>query len=215
MNEDADLANVHQRYVNAERPDEGIPDYFKKQLDNDVQNDLLQEAVFRELWYSDNPTHSLRSLESAFTNGRQTIGSRLDEMVEQGVLKKGSINNGDYWWIAFPDSEHPLPKDVVVHPKPEQKETSVDEFFTQSHVVIGVVALLVTAIGGAMVLFGALSLDGGSALPVPAEEILSIGLLTLFTSYIFLIIAIVVWVVNKAFVSGDDDLASVLTDTQK
>lgn len=208
MNEDTDLVNVHQRYVNAERGDEGIPDYFKQQLDNDPHNDLLQQAVFRELWYSDDSIHSLRSLESTFNESRQTVQSRLDEMVEQDILEKDSINNGDYWWINFPDSEHPLPKDVVVHPKPNREEMTVDEFFTQPYIVIGAVALLATAIGGAMVLFGALQLEEGTPLPVPAEEILTAGLWTLFISYLSLILAFAVWVMDKAF-APEEDLQSI------
>jgi hypothetical protein len=212
VNEDTDLANVHRHYVNAERGDEGLPNYFKERLDNDPQNDLLQQAVFRELWYSDDSIHSLRSLESKFNEGRQTVGSRLDEMVEQGVLKKGSINNGDYWWINFPASDGPLPKDVVVHPKPKQEEMTVNEFFNQTHVTIGAVSLLATAIGGAMVLFGALQLEGGSPLPVPVEEILTGGLLILYVSYLFLLLAVVVWIVNKAFVPEEENLRSIFAE---
>lgn len=199
MNEDPDSENVHQRYVNAERGDEGIPEYFRKRLDNDPQNDLLQEAVFRELWYSDDSIYSLRSLESTFDESRQTVSSRLDEMVEQGMLKKDSLNNGDYWWINFPKSEYPLPKDILVEPKQEYEEMTVDEFFSQSHVLIGVVSLLATAFGGAMVLFGALNLEGGVSLPIPAEQILISGLWVLMISYLALVMAIGVWVVDKAF----------------
>ena len=212
MNEDTDLANVHQRYVNAERGDEGIPDHFKERLDNDSRNDLLQQAVFGELWYSDDSIHSLRSLESKFDNSRQTVGDRLDEMVEQGILNKGSINNGDYWWISFPESGYPLPKDVVVHPKPEQEAMTVDEFFTQSYILIGAASLLATAIGGAIVLFAALQLAGSSPLPIPAEKILRGGLWTLYVSYLFLLLAVVVWVVDKAFVPEDEDMRSIFCE---
>lgn len=196
--------NVHQRYVNAERGDEGLPEYFLKQIENNPQNNLLKEAVFRELWYSDDSIHSKGSLESKFDENRQTIQSRLDEMVEQGVLKKGSINNGDYWWINFPESGQPLPKDVVVHEKPAEPEMGVDEFFKQTHVVVGVVALLATAISGAIVLFGALQLDGGLSFPIPAQDILTTGLFGLYASYILLLAAMVIWVLNQAFGSNEE-----------
>lgn len=209
MNKDSNLANVHHRYVNAERGDEGIPDYFRKRLDNNTQNELLQEAVFRELWYSDDTIHSLRSLESTFDNNRQTISDRLDEMVEQGMLRKGSINNGDYWWINFPDSEHPLPKDIVVHPQSDSDEMSVSEFFDQTHIIIGAVALLATAVGGGMVLFGVFQTMGDPLLPVPSEEVIRLGILTIFASYLFLLLAIVVWIITQAFVTEDEDIRTV------
>ncbi|WP_435196932.1 hypothetical protein [Natronomonas sp. EA1] len=185
--------------MNAERGDEGIPDYFKSRLNNDVRNDLLQEAVFRELWYSDSPVHSLGSLESKFDESRQTVGSRLNEMVEQGVLDKGSINSGDYWWIDFPESNHPLPADVAVHPKEDRDEMSVSDFFNQLHTQFGVFALLITVAGGAIVWFGALQSAGVANVPLPVADVLSVGLLTLFASYLFLLFAVVVWVVQKAF----------------
>ncbi|WP_200531082.1 hypothetical protein [Halorubrum sp. LN27] len=210
MNEDSDLANVHRHYVNAERGDEGIPDHFKKRLDNNPQNELLQEAVFRELWYSDDTIHSLRSLESIFDNNRQTISDRLDEMVEQGILKKGSINNGDYWWIKFPDSKHPLPRDIVVHPEPGSEEMSVNEFFDQTHVIIGAVALLATAVGGAMVLLGAFQTTGNTILGIPVEELLRLGVLTLLASYIFLLLAVVMWIISRSIVSKNSEIRSIL-----
>lgn len=203
MIEETDSSNIHQHYVNAERGDEGLPKYFLTKIENNPQNDLLQEAVFRELWYSDDSIHSLRSLDSKFDENRQTIQSRLDEMVEQGILKKGSINNGDYWWINFPASERPLPKDIVVHPKPSETEMTVDQFFKQTHVIVGVVALLATAISGAVVLFGALQLNGGFPLPIPAQDILTAGLFGLYTSYIFLLAGMVLWVLNQAFGSTE------------
>lgn len=200
MNEDTESVNVHRDYVNAERGDEGVPDYFLDRIENNPQNDLWKQTVFRELWYSDNTIHSLTSLEAKFDHGRQTIEDRLDDLVEQGVLKKAAMNNGNYWWINFPESEDPLPKDVVVYPLQEQdEEMSVDEFFSQSHVVIGVVALLAVAIGGAMVLFGALQLGSDPPLPVPPERILISGLWALIVSYLFLLVAVVVWVMNQAF----------------
>lgn len=212
MNEKPDSMNLHQRYVNAERGGEGIPDYFEERLVNDTRNNLLQEAVFRELWYSDKPIHSLGSLESNFDESRQTIGSRLDEMVEQGILRKGSINNGDYWWIDFPDSEQPLPKDVVVHPTSESEELTVREFFNQLHIQIGIVSLFATAVGGAVVLLGAFQLTGNSFVPVPAGEILRIGLLTLFSSYIFLLFAVVTWIVGRAFRTDGYDASSIFSN---
>jgi len=208
VTEDRDLENVHQRYVNAERGDEGIPDYFKTRLDRNTQNDLLQEAVFRELWYSDDVIHSIGSLKSRFEEGRETVRSRLDEMVEQGVLKKDSINNGDYWWIDFPESEHPLAKDVVVLPRPETEEMTLREFFNQSHVTIGAIALLATAFGGVAVLLGAFQLAGELTFPIPAAESFRIGLLTLITSYLFLLFAVVVWIVRRTFVSEGETITS-------
>ena len=210
MNEDSDLANVHRRYVNAEREDEGIPDHFKQRLNNNTQNELLQEAVFRELWYSDDAIHSLGSLESVIDRDRQTISDRLDEMVEQGILKKGSINNGDYWWINFPDSEYPLPRDTVVHPQPDSEEMSASEFFEQTHVIIGAVALLATAVGGGMVLFGVFQPTGDPLLPVPTEEVLRLGILTIFVSYLFLLLAVVVWIISQAFDSEDVDIHAIV-----
>jgi hypothetical protein len=205
VNDDTDLADVHQRYVNAERGDGGIPDYYKERLNNDIRNELLKETVFRELWYSDKPIHSLGSLQSSFSEDRETVRSRLDEMVEQGILKKGSINNGDYWWIYFPYSEYPLPKDVIVHPQPESEDLTVSEFVSQLHVVIGIVALFATAVGGAVVLFGVFQQSGNSILPISTEEIIRTGLLTLFGAYIFLFLAIVIWIVERAFAPKGED----------
>lgn len=199
MNEEHDSSNVHQHYVNAELGDDGIPEYFKRRLDTNSRHDLLQEAVFRELWYSADSIHSLGSLESRFEETRQTVGSRLDEMVERGLLKKASINNGDYWWINFPESKQPLPADAVVYRIPEDEEATVTEFFNQFHVQIGVISLMATVAGGAIVWYGTLQSTGVLSLPVPATEVLSVGLSTLFISYLLLLLAVVTWVVQKAF----------------
>jgi hypothetical protein len=213
MNEDSNSENVHQQYVNAERGVHGFPDYFKERLEHDTNNELIQPAVFRELWYSDEPVHSLRSLESDFEAGRQTIGDRLDEMVEQGVLKKASMNNGDYWWINFPESDYPLPSDIVVHPRPEEEEDegkmTVEEFFNQPHIQLGTIALLATAVGGLIILLGASQLSGNSTLPLSAESLLESGLISLYISYLVLISAVVAWVVSQALSSDEDSLEKI------
>jgi protein-S-isoprenylcysteine O-methyltransferase Ste14 len=79
----------------------------------------------------------------------------------------------------------------------------IDEFFTQLHVIIGVVSLLVTAVGGAMVLLGALQMGDSLSLPIATEDLLTGGLWALYLSYIALFIAVVAWVVDKASASDE------------
>ncbi|MDZ7745002.1 MAG: hypothetical protein U5K28_00130 [Halobacteriales archaeon] len=177
MNNESNSENVHHCFVNAERGDGGLPEYFRSRIDNNTQNALLQEAVFRELWYSNDSIHSLGSLSSSFEASRQTVASRLDEMVEQGILRKGSVNNGDYWWIRFPESDYPLPKDVVVHSESEE-EMSISEFLGQLHVQIAVPTLLATIFGGIIVVAGAFGLTGNSIIPISGTDLISTGLLT-------------------------------------
>lgn len=211
MNDKGDLANLNRRYVNAKPGDEGIPEYFKHRLSNDLNNDLIQAAVFRVLWYGGEPFYSLTPIENELDASRETVRTRLDEMVDANVLKKGSMNNGDYWWINFPHSNYPLPPDLRVDGSGEETETTLSEFFNQMHVQFGALALAATVIGGAIVWFGALESAGISPLPFAASEVIGLGLTTLFVSYLFLLLAIVVWALQRAFPGLDEELPEMLS----
>jgi hypothetical protein len=209
---DRDSADVHQHYVNAERADDEIPDYFNDRLSDDINNELLQSAVFRELWYSDDVIHSKGSLQSDFDMGWQTVQSRLNEMVEAGVLKKSSMGRADYWWINFPQSEYPLPKDVVLYPESEEDSTSVSEFFHQLPVQIGVGGLLLTVVGGIVVWVGTLSASGIATLPFNSDVIIALALTLIFFSYIFFLLAVTAWFVQKSFLNEGETLPGFLSE---
>jgi len=117
-------------------------------------------------------------------------------MEELGVLKSGKLNNGSYWWIDWEESEHPIPPDVEVYEVDD--EETISEFFNQVPIQIGALGLLTSVMGGAVVWLGVFQNAGGSSLPIPASEIINIGLITQAFAYILLLTAITLWVLEKA-----------------
>ncbi|WP_313692859.1 hypothetical protein [Halorarum halobium] len=204
MNEKPDFEKEKSGFVNEKRRGEDPPDFLTEKLDNNMNRELMQIAVLRELYQGNRPYYSLSQIQGRFGASKKTVGSRLDEMTELGVLRKGVINNGDHWWIDWGISEYPIPPDVEVY-EPNDEET-VSEFFNKLHIQMGVIALLATVIGGAVVWLGTLQISGAFSLPVPASDILSVGLLTQAVAYMLLLVAIVVWMMQKAISSDEEEI---------
>lgn len=204
VNEKASFEKENAGFVNEKCRGDDPPSFLTDPLDNNTNEELMQIAVLRELYQGKRPYYSLSQIQGRFDASPKTVKSRLDEMTELGVLRKDIINNGDHWWIDWGISEYPIPPDVEVYET--RDEETVSEFFNKVHIQIGAIALLATVIGGAVVWLGAFQTTGAFTLPVPASEVLSIGLLTQAVSYLLLLVAMVVWMMQKALGSDGDEI---------
>lgn len=208
MNENGDFGKKRSRFVNEKERGQDPPEYLTDPLEWNERNELQQITVLREIYQGERPFYSLRQLNSRFDTHRKTVENRLDEMVEIGVLDSDELNNGSYWWIDWEESDHPIPPDVEVKDgklHDVDDEETITEFFNKVHNQVGALALLTTVIGGAVVWLGVFQNIGGSPLPIPASEILSIGLLTQGVAYMLLLMAIVLWIMQKVLgIEGEE-----------
>jgi hypothetical protein len=179
-----------------------LPSDLTEPLDDDFQNDLMQRHVLEVLLEGERAFYSISQVEQSLDASRETIRDRLNEMVELGVLKKDAINNGDIWWINQPESEHPIPPDVTVHP--EKQEQTVSELFDRIPVRIAGIAVTCSVVGGVIVSVGAL----GTLMPLPVETdyLIALGLASMFVSYLLFLMSAIVWLLDKSLLPEGESL---------
>lgn len=204
MNEKGDSGKEKRRFVNEKQRGQDPPEYLTDPLEWNDRNELQQITVLRVMYQERRPFFSLRQLKSHFDSHKKTVESRLNEMVELGVLDTKEMNNGSYWWIDWEESDYPIPPDVEVHEVVD--EETVTEFFSKVHIQVGTLGLLIAVMGGAVVWLGVFQNLGGAPLPVPASELLNIGLLAQGVAYLFLLTAIVLWMLLTALGLEEEEL---------
>jgi hypothetical protein len=181
-----------------------LPEELTDPLEDDLSKELMQRHVLEVLYEGDRAFYSLSQVSSSLDASRETVRDRLNEMVELDVLKKDAINNGDIWWINRPESEHPVPPDVTVHP--EKQEETVSEFFSQIHIRVAGIALLCSVVGGILVWLGVLGTSVSLPFTIPTDLLIAYGLATTFVSYILFLLFVIVWVMEKSLLPEGESI---------
>lgn len=172
-----------------------IPEHLESRIkDPDYNRRLTQRAVAKEFVKADRPFYNVSRMHAALGAGvsSDTVQSRLDELVERGVLKTEKVNNGNVYWLNSGDSKWPIPPDVDVDPK--RTEPTISEWKGYGYVRLAALSLLLAVIGTAITLFGTFQAGGYYVTPWEPSDIIAVGLSTGIVSYFGLFIAGVVWV---------------------
>lgn len=93
-----------------------LPPEVADQIETNLKNDLRREDVAEVFFEADRPyletSHVKERVDRDYT--RDTVSSRLNELVDAGVLRKDSTGNADQYWVANDHSHWMIPDDVVV-----------------------------------------------------------------------------------------------------
>jgi len=182
-----------------------LPEWIEDRLEFDHNRELQQHHVAEILVHGGRPYYTIRriraDLEGEFD--RDTIRTRLSEMEELGVIKQESVNNGTVYWLNRKESEWPIPPDVKV--EGDANETTVREFIAQPYVQIFALGVFFATASGIVIWYGALQSVGAVSSPFSETRLLSYGLTTILSSYLAIVTAVLVWVLQKALGTIDID----------
>lgn len=183
-----------------------LPEWVEDRLEHDNNRDLQQRHVAEVIVNGDRPYYNVRGVRAEIKGDfdKDTVRARLDELVEQGVLREELMNRGYIYWLKEQESDWPIPPDVEV--EAITNEPTVSEFFSRPHVVIASIGFLGTAIAGVVVWLGTLQSAGSITLPWSATEVLTIGLLTMLLSYLAIFSSMIVWILDKGVGELDEGL---------
>lgn len=107
----------------ASNKESSLPPDVEEQIEPNLKNDLRRKDVAEVFYEADRPYletgHVKQRIDGEFT--RDTVSSRLNELVDAGILRKDSTGNADQYWVANDYSHWMIPDDVVVvsHDDPE------------------------------------------------------------------------------------------------
>lgn len=178
-----------------------LPDWIIERLDFDNNRKLQQRPVAEVFIEGNRPYYNVRRIKAEIEGqyDKDTVRTRLNELVEQGILKQEQMNKGGIYWLDRPESEWPIPPDANV--EPDDDEPTVSEFFGQLYVQTASIGILGATISGILIWAGSLQASNVFALPVSSTEVLSYGLTAILVSYIVIILALVIWVLERG--AGD------------
>jgi len=172
-----------------------LPDWVKSRIATpDNNRSVTQYAVAQEFFKRDRPYYNVSRMHAALGGGpsKDTVQSRLDELVERDVLKSEKVNNGFIYWVNTDDSEWPIPPDVEV--EPERTEPTIGEWKNYGYVQLSAFALFIAVIGTAITLIGTFQTGGYYTTPWGASDIIAIGLSAGIVSYFGLFLAGLLWI---------------------
>lgn len=190
--------------------DSELPEWVQDPLEIDNNCTLQQHHVAEVLVYGERPYYTIRRIKAELDGNfdRETIRDRLREMEELGVIGQESVNNGTIYWLDREESDWPIPPDVRV--EGDNSEPTVREFIGQPHVQVLAIGIFAATISGMIVWFGSLQSIGTVSSPFSTTRILSVGLTTILMSYIAIVFAFLIWVLQKGWETVEIDIAPLL-----
>jgi hypothetical protein len=178
-----------------QRSEVELPDWVESRIDSpDNNRSITHRQVAKEFFKEDRPYYNVSRMHAALGRGasKDTVQSRMDELVERDVLKSEQVNNGSVYWVNHEDSAWPIPPDTDV--KPERTEPTVSEWKKFQYVQLAAGSLVVAVIGTAVTLFGTFQTGGFYTTPWAASEIIAVGLSAGIVSYFGLFLAGLLWI---------------------
>jgi hypothetical protein len=182
-----------------------LPDDVRSKLKTDPRhtsgNELLPAEVALTMYENDRPIWTASQMQSELDtdHGKETVRTKLNALDEVDVCESMPANNGRIYWWNDDRSDWPIPPDVIVEGK---QELTVDELLDPWYSKLGLIGLFGPAIAGIPLLVGIFAIGGTISIPVSGTELLSIGMIAIVLSYIFLayagLIGIAQWVTGNA-----------------
>lgn len=185
--------------------DRGLPDIPERlaekievRNDRDVQDHHIIE-VFLE---TERPFVPVSFVAAEFGMSSQGMRNRLEELASKGVLNSCPGANGQVYWVDDPQSNWPIPPDVVVEGgasgvEPEYTEI-LSDLTSRLHVQLLILAVGLGLIQGLLITtvltLAYLNVD---VLGVVGDRIVLFILLTSILSVVFGVSSLVMWRVQK------------------
>ncbi|MFC6764570.1 hypothetical protein [Natrinema soli] len=183
-----------------------LPEWVQEPLELDNNRELQQRHVAKVLYHGDRPYYPIRRIKAELDGefDRDTIRERLSEMEELGVIDQESVNNGIIYWLDREESDWPIPSDVRV--EGDNSDPTIQEFIGQPHIQILSIGIFAATISGMIVWFGSLQSIGTVSSPFSTTQILSVGLTSILVSYIAIVFAFLIWVLQKGWETLEIDI---------
>lgn len=200
---DRDSPNHDSHYILMSQFD-SLPEETRSKLKTDPRytsgNELLPAEVASTMYEHERVIWTASQMESELETGHrtETVRDKLNKLDEVDVCRSMPANNGRIYWWNDERSKWPIPSDVVVE---GQEELTVSELFNPWYAKLGILGLLGPLVAGIPLLIGLFVIDGAISVPIAAEELLTAGFVMIVGSYLVLIYAIVLGVVE--LVTGD------------
>jgi len=191
-----------------QRSEVELPEWVESRIDSpDNNRSLTQRQVAKEFFTEDRPYYNVTRMHAALGQGasKDTVQSRMDELVERDVLKSEQVNNGSVYWVNHEDSDWPIPPDVEVHP--ERTEPTVSEWKNFQYVQLAAGSLAVVVLGTAVTLLGTFQTGDFYTTPWAASDIIAVGLSAGIVSYFGLFLAGLLWIFDVDELPEIEDLS--------
>lgn len=193
--------------------DQELPeDIATRVSDPDPDKKITQRGVALEFVHGDRPYYSNTQMHAALSNigAKETVGSRMSELCERGVLKKETVNTGSVYWLDREDSEWPLPPDVEVEPKRE--EPTVQEWIRRPYALVGVLSILASLLGSMVLIIGVLQSSGSFQSPLSVTRILTYGITMGMMSVSGIALSFIMWLLWTSGLEPEELLSDLAND---
>jgi len=174
-----------------------LPEQIRSRLGSpNLQNDLTKRPVALELFSGKRPYYSAAQMRAALgsDHSKETVKSRLDELVEIDVAKKDEVNNGGIYWANRRKSNWPIPSDVEV--EAARTEPTVSEFLTRLHIQVVALGIAIALAVEAILVLALYTDTGAIPFPLSAEQLYVSGFTGIVISWLLFAIASVVWMMD-------------------
>ena len=147
------LVQIKKVYMAVTNNESQLPPDVEEEIEPNLKNDLRRKSVAEVFFEADRPyletSHVKERVDSDYT--RDTVSSRLNELVDAGVLRKDSTGNADQYWIANDHSYWMIPDDVVVISNDTPEAITLNDLLNDRPSRNLGWGILISAISGAMV----------------------------------------------------------------
>lgn len=181
-----------------------LPEDVRSKLKTDPRhtngNELLPAEVAVILRESERPFWTAARMKEELDtgHGKETVRDKLKALEEMGICRSMPANNGRIYWWNDDRSDWPIPPDVIVEGR---QELTVAELVAPWYAKVGLLGFLGPALAGLPLLIGIFAIGGNISIPISGTELLSMGSITIVLSYILLVYAAAIGLLQ--WVSGD------------
>lgn len=127
-----------------------LPRDVAEEIEVNLDNDLRKDEVAEIFYEADRPyleaNHVEERIEGNFT--RETVLSRLKELVDAGILRQDTTGSANQYWIAKDKSYWMVPDDVVVYSDDDPEAISLDDILSDEATRNVIWGFLVSALSG-------------------------------------------------------------------
>lgn len=174
-----------------------IPDWIDDQISFKSNRDVQDRHIIEVFLESDRPYLSRSQIQTAVGLSDQGTRDRLRNLEERGIIDQDAVADSRVYWVHNEKSSWPIPPDVEV--EPARNEPTISEFFGQTYVLYGVVAVAATMVGSLLV--SVFTIAVGYNLPVPfvqVNQLLLWGIVAVGIGYVFVIGSALLWIWDRS-----------------
>jgi len=162
-----------------------LPDDDIETIDADIDDTEIipiAEILFlREdgPWYTKAELENKLLVDYNIDTSRPTITDRLEDLMAMGLVDIKEAGDTHIFYYKFDGSEWPIPPDATF----ESEYSDFIQVFDKTYTWWAVVGFLGVIVGGVLTLIGSVTAYGALVLPISADSVIAVALLTLAGSY--------------------------------